>query len=87
MGRKLVIRHDISCPSCGSHHFVKCGKSWGRQEFLCRDCGKRFLGDTSRHHSRKLREEALRLCANGMSMRAIARVLNVPLGTMFTTLW
>ncbi|QXJ31084.1 hypothetical protein J5U21_00733 [Saccharolobus shibatae] len=35
MGRKPVIRHDISCPSCGGHHVVKCGKSWGRQKFLC----------------------------------------------------
>ncbi|HII73020.1 TPA: IS1 family transposase, partial [Sulfurisphaera tokodaii] len=26
MGRKPVIRHDIACPSCGSHHVVKCGK-------------------------------------------------------------
>ncbi|BDB98471.1 hypothetical protein SACC_14880 [Saccharolobus caldissimus] len=25
MGRKPVIRHDISCPSCGGHHVVKCG--------------------------------------------------------------
>ncbi|MEM4139390.1 MAG: IS1 family transposase, partial [Sulfolobaceae archaeon] len=32
MGRKPIIRHDIACPSCGSHHVVKCGKSWGRQK-------------------------------------------------------
>ncbi|MEM3918411.1 MAG: IS1 family transposase, partial [Saccharolobus sp.] len=25
MGRKLVIRQDLACPSCGSHHVVKCG--------------------------------------------------------------
>jgi hypothetical protein len=60
---------------------------WVRQKFLCRDCGKYFLGDASyHHHSRKLREEALRMYANGMSMRAISR-LNVPLGTVFTALW
>ncbi|BDB99989.1 hypothetical protein SACC_30060 [Saccharolobus caldissimus] len=81
MGRKPVIRHDISCPSCGGHHVVKCGKSWGRQKYG--DCGKRFLGDASRHHKR-VKEEALRMYANGMSMRAISRVLNVPLGTVFT---
>lgn len=52
---------------------------------MCRDCGKRFLGDTSRHHYHKrVREEALKMYANGMSMRAISRVLNVPLGTVFT---
>ena len=52
---------------------------------MCRDCGKYFLGDaTYHHHSRKSREEALRMYANGMSMRAISRVFNVPLGTVFT---
>jgi transposase-like protein len=29
-------------------------------------------------------EEALRMYSNGMSMRAILRVLQVPLGTVFT---
>ncbi|MEJ2774716.1 IS1 family transposase, partial [Sulfolobaceae archaeon RB850M] len=24
MGRKPVFRQDVSCPSCGSHHVVKC---------------------------------------------------------------
>jgi transposase-like protein len=81
MGRKPVFKQDVSCPSCGSHHVVKCGRPLGRQKFLCRDCGKYFLGDAS-YHSRKLREEALN--ANGM--RAIFR-LNVPLGTVFTALW
>ncbi|ADB88681.1 Insertion element protein [Saccharolobus islandicus L.D.8.5] len=85
MGRKAVVRQDVSCPSCGSHHVVKCGRPLGRQRYLCRDCGRYFLGDaTYHHHSKKLREEALRLYANGMSMRAISRVLNVPLGTVFS---
>jgi len=84
MGRKAVVRQDVSCPSCGGHHVVKCGRPLGRQKFLCRDCGKYFLGDASYHHSKKLREEALRMYANGM--RAIFR-LNVPLGTVFTALW
>ena len=83
MGRKPVFRQDVSCPSCCSHHVVKCGRPLGRQRYLCRDCGKYFLGDAS-YHSRKLREEALRMYANGM--RAISR-LNVPLGTVFTALW
>jgi transposase-like protein len=66
MGRKPVFRQDVSRPSCGSHHAVKCGRPLGRQKRLCRDRGKYFLGDASyHHHSRKLREEALRMYANG----------------------
>ncbi|WP_457852388.1 IS1 family transposase [Saccharolobus islandicus] len=85
MGRKAVVRQDVSCPSCGSHHVVKCGRPLGRQRYLCRDCGRYFLGDTSRHHYHKrVRKLALKNKANGMSMRAISRVLNVPLGTVFT---
>ncbi|QXJ30892.1 hypothetical protein J5U22_01722 [Saccharolobus shibatae] len=41
------------------------------------------MGDASRHHYHKrVRELALRMYSNGM--RAISRVLNVPLGTVFT---
>jgi len=55
MGRKSVFRQDVSCPSCGSHHVVKCGRPLGRQRYLCRDCGKYFLGDaTYHHHSRSV---------------------------------
>ena len=84
MGRKPVFKQDVSRPSCGSHHAVKCGRPLGRQKRLCRDRGKYFLGDANHHHSRKLREEALRMYANGM--RAVFR-LNVPLSTVFAALW
>ncbi|QXJ33833.1 hypothetical protein J5U22_00378 [Saccharolobus shibatae] len=30
MGRKPVIRQDLACLSCGSHHVVKCDKRLGR---------------------------------------------------------
>jgi Putative ATPase subunit of terminase (gpP-like). len=64
---------------------VKCGKPLGRQRYLCKDSDKYFLADAFyHHHSKKLREEALRLYANGMTMRAISSVLNVHRGTVFT---
>ena len=46
-----------------------------RQKY--RVCGKRFLGYAS--NCKSVRELALRMYSN--SMRAISRVLNVPLGT------
>ncbi|BCS93554.1 MAG: hypothetical protein MjAS7_2162 [Metallosphaera javensis (ex Sakai et al. 2022)] len=36
------------------------------------------------HHDESVRERALRMYANGMSMRAISKVLQVPLGMVFT---
>jgi hypothetical protein len=60
MSRKPVFRQDVSRPSCGSHHAVKCGRPLGRQKRLCRDRGKYFLGDAT-YHSRKSREEASKM--------------------------
>ncbi|BCS91562.1 hypothetical protein L3N51_02039 [Metallosphaera sp. J1] len=82
-GRKPVYR-DISCPSCGSNHVVKNGKVTGRQFYLCRECGRKFVEGAKHRYDRSVRERALRMYANGMSMRAISRVLQVPLGTVFT---
>jgi len=48
--RKPVFRQDVSYPSCGSHHVVKCARPLGRRKYSCRDCGKYFLGDASYHH-------------------------------------
>ncbi|EHP68969.1 hypothetical protein MetMK1DRAFT_00017150 [Metallosphaera yellowstonensis MK1] len=48
---------------------------------ICVESGRYFLGDTTyHHHSRKLREDALKMYSNGVGMRAISRVLNIPLG-------
>jgi transposase-like protein/IS1 family transposase len=84
-GRPRAYREDISCPACGSHHVVKCGKPRGKQRMLCRDCGKYFmLNALYHHHPKTLKEKALKMYSNGMSMRAISRTLNIPLGTIFS---
>jgi hypothetical protein len=52
---------------------------------LCRDCGKYFmLNALYHHHPKALKEKALKMYSNGMSMRAISRTLNIPLGTIFS---
>ncbi|MCG3109771.1 hypothetical protein L3N51_02067 [Metallosphaera sp. J1] len=68
-GRKPVYR-DVPCPSCGSNHVVKNGKIRGRQFYLCRECGRKFVEGAKHHHDRSVRERALRMYANGMSMRS-----------------
>jgi transposase-like protein len=50
---------------------------------LCRDCGKYSLRDAHYDHPRWKVEQALKMYSNGMSMRAISRVLEVPLSTVF----
>ena len=84
-GRPRAYREDISCPTCGSHHVVKCGKPRGKQRMLCRDCSKYFmLNALYHHHPKALKEKALKMYSNGMSMRAISRTLNIPLATIFS---
>ena len=63
------------------NHVVKDGKVRGRQRYLCGSCNRHFFPDAK--HPREKGEEALKMYSNGMSMRAISRVLNVPLSTVF----
>jgi len=82
-GRPPKLDSNLSCPFCNSNHVVKDGKVKGRQRYLCRSCNRHFFPDAKHPHPREKVEEALRMYANGMSMRAISRVLNVPLSTVF----
>ncbi|MCG3109765.1 hypothetical protein L3N51_02061 [Metallosphaera sp. J1] len=52
------------------NHVVKNGKIRERQFCLCRECGRKFVEGAKHHHDRSVRERALRMYANGMSMRS-----------------
>ncbi|BFH74376.1 hypothetical protein SJAV_23200 [Sulfurisphaera javensis] len=49
--------------------------------YLCRSCSRIFLEGAKHRYDKSVREKALEMYSN--SMRAISRVLNVPLGTVF----
>jgi transposase-like protein len=50
----------------------------------CMNCGYYFLPDAKHSHPKWKRKLAIKMYTNGMSMRAISRTLNIPLGTIFT---
>ena len=79
-GNKEV--EPLSCPFCNSNH-VKGGKVKGRQRYICRNCNRHFFPDAKHPHPKWKVEQVLRMYSNGMSMRAISRVLEVPLSTVF----
>jgi len=58
-GRKPIYR-EISCPSCGGNHVVKKGRVKGRQEYLCRSCGRSFVEGAKHRYDRSVRERALK---------------------------
>ena len=39
-------KDNPACPYCGCHHVVKNGHKCGKQEYLCRQCGKTFVSTT-----------------------------------------
>jgi len=68
------------CPHCQSVKIVKNGKSWyGKQNYICRNCNRQAV---EREQASGLEQEELlrRLLLERLSLRAIARVLQVSLG-------
>ena len=68
----------INCPHCQSPQTVKNGISChGHQRYLCRSCKRTFGLLNHRRIDDTLREQALRLYAEGLGLRAIERVLGI----------
>jgi len=67
----------MKCPRCKSEKFVKAGKKLNRQRYLCKNCRYWFTRFTSRGKPSAVKKLALHMYLEGMSIRAIARVLKV----------
>lgn len=80
-----VYRHDLRCPHCGSNWTPKAGKSRGKQTYRCGDCHHRFTPEGNRHYyAEQVKRQALSMYGDGSSVSAIARVLGVKLGTVYS---
>ncbi len=71
----------MKCKWCGSEKVVKNGhKRDGRQQWLCRECGRQMV---ERPKRKKMTEEEIKMAVKmrdeGMSYRAIARVMGYSL--------
>ncbi len=66
------------CPKCQSIHLVKAGFAYGKQRHRCKDCNHYF---TVMHKSTKKSDEtkqmAIKMYLEGLSFRAIGRLLNI----------
>ena len=70
----------MKCPECNSKHIRKNGKNkQHKQKYICVDCSRQFILDYEPHkgYSDEFRKECLTMYANGMGLRAIARVKNI----------
>lgn len=64
------------CPHCGSVSLVKAGIIADIQRYKCKDCGYHFTV-TERGKPDWMKRMAIHLYIEGMSIRKIARILNV----------
>jgi transposase-like protein len=68
----------MKCKYCGSEHVVKNGNKWGKQRYLCRNCGKTNSETDDRiKRPMKQRELALILYNEKNSMRSIQRTIEM----------
>ena len=81
---------EISCPDCHSSSLKKNGKkSYGKQNYQCKDCKRQFIGDHALTyngcHSRI--EDKIRLMTvRGCGIRDIAIIASVSIGKVLSTI-
>jgi transposase-like protein len=63
------------CPKCKSEHSVKNGHHHGKQRYKCKDCKCQFTQEHQRGKSTKIKHWAILLYVNGLSFRAIAKLV------------
>lgn len=68
-----------SCPTCHSPRVHKAGQTrFGSQQWRCKDCWRRFTPEPkAQGHPEQVRQQAVKLYADGLSLRQIARQLGV----------
>jgi transposase-like protein len=78
----------VMCISCGSKKVVKNGKSSGKQAFVCKDCGKAFLENSTSsisnsHSSPALWRTVIKDTLLGVSLAKTAKDLDISEQTAF----
>jgi len=74
----------MRCPECGSEKVVNNGKQRGKQIYLCKVCHRRFTPSATKlHRPSHVKQKAIELYMNGMSINSISKVLNIP----YMTVW
>ncbi len=77
-------RDDLPRPHCGPNRLPKDGRSRGKQTCRCRLCHYRFTPDGNRHYySEQVKEQAIAMYGEGISIAAISRVLVTRAATSF----
>jgi transposase-like protein len=68
---------SMKCRKCGSEKSVKNGRHLGRQRYKCKDCGFQFTQEQPKGKDLETKCLAIILYVNGLSFRAIAKIVKV----------
>ena len=81
MAKQRVYRHDALCPKCGSNWVKRDGHSRGKRQYKCNQRRKR-QGGAKHRFTDEQKEQAVKMCAEGMSLSATARVIGASAPTV-----
>ena len=85
----MKIQITLTCPQYKSTNIVKNGKKTKKQNYLCNDCSRQFIGDHALSyrgaHSTTI-TLIIRMLVRGCGLRAISVILCISLGKVLKTL-
>lgn len=74
----MLHNQSMKCPRCKSTQMSKNGHHHGKQNYVCKQCGRQFVEFcSSRGYSDDAKNICLRMRASGMSFRAIERATGI----------
>jgi transposase-like protein len=75
----------MKCPRCESTQINKNGHHHGKQNYLCKQCGRQFVEFYEfRGYSHDVKKICLRMHANGIGFREIERLTDVNHNTIIS---
>ena len=85
MAQPRVYRDGMQCPRCGSNWLPKHGRSRGKQTYRCGQCLYHFIPETEHpHQPERVKNMAVAMYAEGNSIEAISRVLEIKAGAVYS---
>ena len=68
----------MKCPRCSSERINKNGHHHGKQNFVCKSCGRQFVESYEpKGYSNDVKQVCLKMYLNGMGFRGIERVTGI----------
>lgn len=71
----------IKCPKCGNNEIWKAGKPNGKQQYQCKECGRKFIRELN--YDEEFKMKAIQIFYEGNSTRAVGRIMKINKSTVY----